>query len=83
MGRVAGILIGIAIADALATLLWAIAFQRTAAFGKKNYVKYIFYIILFATLLAGSDVIDQIIQGFSKEGVAFYTKVWGCINPSA
>ena len=83
MGRVAGILIGIAIADALATLLWTAAFQRTAAFGKKNYAKYVFYIILFATLLAGSDIIDQIIQGFSKEGVAFYTKVWGCINPSA
>jgi hypothetical protein len=81
-GRIIGLILGIAIADALASLIWRFVFQRTEAMDKPNWAKRIFYVALFFSLLFGSDIIDQIIMGFNQEGVAFYTKVWGCIIPS-
>jgi hypothetical protein len=79
----AGAILGIFIANSVANLIWGLAFERTVAFGRANILKYAFYVVLFFTILAGSDAIDQIIAGFSQEGLAFYTKVWGCIIPPA
>jgi hypothetical protein len=79
----AGAIIGIAIANTIASLLWSSAFDRTEAFGQSNELKYAFYIILFFTIMAGSDAIDQIIVGFQQNGAGFYTQVMGCIFPSA
>ena len=79
----AGAIIGIAIANTIASLLWSSAFDRTEAFGQSNELKYAFYIILFFTIMAGSDAIDQIIAGFQQNGAGFYTQVMGCIFPSA
>jgi hypothetical protein len=79
----AGAIIGIAIANAIANLIWSAAFDRTEAFGDQNKLKYAFYALLFGTIVAGSDVIEQIIAGFQQNGAGFYTQVMGCIFPSA
>lgn len=78
-----GVFIGIAIADATAGLLWALAFERTDAYGRKNPIKYVFYIFLALGIVSGSDTIDQIITGFTQQGAGFYTQVWTCIFPPA
>jgi hypothetical protein len=82
-GRVVGLILGILIADVVAGLIWNLVFQRTEALAKQPPIKWFFYIILFFSLYFGSDAIDQIITGFSQQGISFYTKVWGCIIPPA
>lgn len=78
-----GALIGIAIADATAGLLWTLAFEHTDAYGRKNPIKYVFYVLLAIGIVSGSDTIDQIIIGFTQHGAGFYTQIWTCIFPPA
>jgi hypothetical protein len=79
----AGAIIGIAIANTIANLLWSAAFARTEAFGHSNKLKYVFYVVLFSAIVSSPDTIEKLIASLQQYGTGFYTHVVGCIFPSA